>query len=80
MRFLVRRRSIIIEALSCLLGTCISGGESDGFRSQAGRRRCQAFCDLDRSAKISICVARIVEFSGQCVQRAADEVLLVCFG
>ena len=77
-RILFRR--IGIESLSCLLGTCISGGESDGFRSQAGRRCRQAFCDLDRSAKISICVTCIVEFSGQCVQRAADEVLLVCFG
>ena len=76
--FLFRR--IGIESLTCLLGTCISGGESDGFRSQAGRRCRQSFCDLDRSAKVSICIACIIEFSGQCVQRAADEVLLVCFG
>ena len=76
--FLFRR--IGIESLPCLLGTCISGGESDGFRSQAGRRCCQAFCDLDRSAKISICVAGIVEFSCERIQRTADEVLLICFG
>ena len=76
--FLFRR--IGIESLSCLLGTRISGGKSNGFRSQAGRRCCQAFCDLDRSAKISICVAGIVEFSCERIQRTADEVLLICFG